>query len=53
MNGCDILSGTPIRYYLHPMDIPVQKRQPVTYVFVDAANIIYRDSEPKIHGRSI
>lgn len=28
------------------MDLSNQKRQPVTYAFVDAANIIYRDSEP-------
>src|SRR3990167_10211483 len=28
------------------METPEQVWQPVTYVFVDAANIIYRDSEP-------
>lgn len=28
------------------MDVSPKKRQPTTYVFVDAANIIYRDSEP-------
>ena len=28
------------------MNIPEQKRQPITYAFVDAANIIYRNSEP-------